>query len=391
MTHQKTKLKLGFVPLADCAPLVVAKECGFFAAEGLSVELSREASWANIRDKVAAGALHGAQMLATMPMSMSLGLAAVRSATIAPMALSLGGNTITVASWLAERLAAAGGPANAALKTVMDEERRAGRPPLTFAMVYPFSTHHYELRYWLAAGGVDPDQDLRLIVAPPQHMPAHLSSGNIAGFCVGEPWGSLAEKMGIGRIVARSNDVFASRIEKVFGVTRAFAESCPETLQALLRALIGAAAWCETYRDGAADFISQPSCVNVPLDVVEAALLAPGAMAFHDNAANFPWRSQAVWMLTQMRRWKHVGDRTDLRRVAEDAYRPDLYRLAALSLKLPIPLVDYKSEGSHAGPWLLEEATGPITMGPDLLMDGARFDPASSPSEEQGKNKEHRS
>jgi len=375
---EKNRLRLGIVPLADSAPVVVAKERGFFAEAGLEVEISREASWANIRDKLALGVLDGAQMLATMPLSMTLGLAALKVPVVTAVALSLGGNTITVSAALARRLEALGGDANAGLKQIIDEDRAAGRAKMTFAMVYPFSTHHYELRYWLAAAGIDPDRDLRLAVVPPPQMVAHLSAGNIDGFCAGEPWGTLAARLGLGKRVASGNDVFAGRIEKVFGVLRDWADAHPQTHLAVVKALIRAASWCEENRAETAAILAQPAYVNTPADILREGLESPDQITFHRHAANFPWRSQALWYLGQMRRWGHLPQGVDERRTAEEAYRPDLYRLAALELGLPVPLIDHKPEGAHAGPWLLEQATSPILMGPDCFMDGALFTPSAA-------------
>jgi nitrate/nitrite transport system substrate-binding protein len=233
----------------------------------------------------------------------------------------------------------------------------------------------------MAAAGIDPDRDVRLVVVPPPQMVAHLSAGNIVGFCVGEPWGSLAASMGLGRVVATSTDVFAGRVEKVFGVTRDWADAHPETHLAVLRALIKAAAWCDDNRAEVAEIIAQPAYVNTPVDVVRRGLEADDLVTFHRHAANFPWRSQAQWYLGQMRRWGHLGGNVgelDDRRAAEECYRPDLYRLAALELGLAVPLTDHKTEGTHAAPWLLEQATSPMEMGPDLMLGGAVFDPAAA-------------
>lgn len=366
---EKTKLKLGFIPLTDCAPLVVAKERGFFAEQGLDVDLSREASWASIRDKVAVGTLDGAHMLATMPMSTSLGLAGIRQAVVTACALNLGGNTITLSAALIRRM---GEPTNAALKRVIDEDKARGLPPMAFAMVYPFSTHHYELRYWMAAAGIDPDRDVRLVVVPPPQMVGHLSAGNIQGFCVGEPWGSLAASMELGQVVATSTEIFAGRIEKVLGVTQDFADTCPQTHKALVAALIAAGAWCDANRAEVAEIIAQPAYVNVPIDVARQGLAGENVV-FSAHAANFPWRSQAMWLIEQMKRWGHVNVQVDTRRLADLCYRPDLYRLAALGN--PVPLCDHKTEGLHATPWVLDKATAPIAMGPDSFLDGAIFDP----------------
>ena len=375
MASERTRLKLGIVPLIDSAPVVVAKERGFFAEAGLDVEISREASWASIRDKLAVGALDGAQMLATMPLSMTLGLGAIRTDVLAVAGLNLGGNTIVLSAALSKRLDDVGGPVPQALKAIIQADLAAGKPPMALAMVYPFSTHHYELRYWLAAAGIDPDRHVRLTVVPPPQMVAHLSAGNIAGFCVGEPWGGLAASMELGRVVATSDQVFGGRLEKVLGVTRTFAEANPDTVTAMIKAVVSAAAWCDANPAETAEILAQPAYVNVPLDVARRSLQAPVAPVFHAFAANFPWRSQAMWFLSQMKRWKQLGDGIDSRRVAEAVYRPDLYRLAALELGLPVPLTDHKTEGGHDAPWLFDKATAPIIMGPDLFLDGARFDP----------------
>ena len=379
MTLELNRLKLGIVPLMDAAPIVVAKERGFFAEQGLDIDISREPSWANIRDKVAVGALDGAQMLAPMPLSMSLGLGAIREAVITGLALNQGGNTITLSIALCHRMQAHGGLTGAALKKVIDEDKLSGRPVLSFAMVYPFSTHNYELRFWLAAAGIDPDRDVRLTVVPPQQMIGHMSAGNIAGFCVGEPWGSLAADMELGAIVANSQTIFGGRLEKVLGVTKAWADAHPNTHNALIKAVLAAAQWCEANREETADLMAQPAYVNVPRDAARAALSGPQAPQFAAHAANFPWRSQAMWYLTQMQRWGQLGQGADIRRIAEESYRPDLYRIAAQELGLAVPLIDYKAEGAHAHAWVLDKATAPILMGPDLMLDGARFDPTPAP------------
>ncbi len=383
MALEKNRLKLGLVPLVDAAPLVVAKERGFFAEVGLEVELSREASWASIRDKVAVGALDGAQMLAPLPLAMTLGLSAIRVPMVAGMALNLGGNTITLANALWERMDPEIAPA-LALKAVIEADKAAGREPMTFATVYPFSPHSAELRLWLASAGIDTERDIRLVVVPPPQMIAYLSAGNISGYCVGEPWGSLAVRLGLGRVAATSRDIFAGRLEKVFAVTRDWADHHPETHVAVLEALIGAARWCDENRCELAELLAQPHYVNAPVDALMAPLLGECGLpkdlvVFHRHAANFPWRSQAMWYLEEMKRHGLLPAETDSRAAADAVFRPDLYRMAAGTLGLPVPLVDYKTEGTHAEPWTLLRASRPIAMGPDLLLGGAVFDPFHPP------------
>jgi ABC-type nitrate/sulfonate/bicarbonate transport system substrate-binding protein len=387
MSVEKTRLKLGIVPLIDSAPLVVAKERGFFAEMGLDVELSREASWASIRDKVAVGALDGAQMLAPMPLAMSLGLSPLRVPMAVGMALNLGGNTITIGNALWERMEAAdpesmsARPVSArALKRVIEADKALGKPPMTFATVYPYSPHAAELRLWMEAAGIDTQRDVSLTVVPPPQMIAFLSAGNIVGYCVGEPWGSLAARMNLGRIAATSRDIFAGRLEKVFAVTQGWAESFPETHLAVMQALIGAAQWCDGNRAELAGLLAQPHYVNAPLDSLQAPLLGENGLpcdlvVFHDHAANFPWRSQAMWYLEMMKRWDMAPAALDSRAAAEEVFRPDLYRVAALALGRAVPLTDYKTEGGRPAPWILAKATAPMEMGPDLMLGGQTFDP----------------
>ena len=387
---EKTSLKLGIVPLVDCAPLAIAKERGFFAEVGLDVEISREASWASIRDKVAVGSLDGAHMLAPLPLAMTAGAAPLTVPMVVGMALNLGGNTITLAEDLWRRLDAADPDADPALpldagrlRRLIEEDRAAGRVPLTFASVYPVSAHTYDLRTWLTSGGIDPDHDVRLVVVPPQQMVAQLSTRNIAGYCVGEPWGTLAVRHGLGRLAATSRDLVAGCLEKVFAVTAAWAEAHPRTHLAVLEALIGAARWCDENRCETAEILAQPHLLNAPFDAVVASLLGEGGLPkdliqFHRWAANFPWRSQAQWYLERMVECGQLPAAINRRSLAQAVFRPDLYRIAAQRLGLDVPLVDEKSEGEHAQPWTLLRATRPIAMGPDLLLSGAIYNPATN-------------
>lgn len=207
-TLEKPQITLGFIPLTDCAPLVIGHEKGFFEQYGLRVSLSKETSWANVRDKVAMGFLDGAQTLASMPIAMSAGNGPIEKPMISALTLDLNGNAITVSEALYQRMLAAdpqamqARPLSArALKTVLDADRQAGCEPLTFAVVFPTSTHNYELRYWMAAAGIDPDRDVRLEVIPPPQMVNAMRSGRIDGYCVGEPWNELAVKEGLGRVM----------------------------------------------------------------------------------------------------------------------------------------------------------------------------------------------
>jgi nitrate/nitrite transport system substrate-binding protein len=395
-TLEKSTVDLGFIPLTDCAPLVIALEMGIFASYGLDVRLSREPSWANIRDKVCYGLLDGAQMLAGMPLSCSLGAEAIHRPMVVAMALNLNGNAITVSNALYQRLVAAepalmaNRPVSAsALKALIDRDRQAGLPPLRFAMVYPSSTHNYLLRYWLASAGVDPDRDIELGVIPPPLMAECLRKGQIDGYCVGEPWNTLAVEQGIGTLIVPSCDIWNNHPEKVFGVTRAWAEAHPNTLQAIVMALIEACRWLddEAHRKEAAAILSQPDYLDTDPDAIAAGLLGsirlgaaatptaiPDFHVFYRYAANFPWLSHAEWIVTQMVRWGQLRVPLDIASAVAEVYRPALYRKAAGALGLACPPEDRKIEGLHDQAWLLATATESFTLGPDRFFNGEVFE-----------------
>jgi len=398
---EKSKLKLGFIPLTDCAPLVIAHEKGYFERYGLAVTLSRESSWANIRDKVSIGLLDGAHMLAGLPIAATLGLGSAKTPMLTALSLDLNGNAITVSSTLHERMtavdpAAMSQPATTvhALRRVIEQDKAAGKSPMTFAMVFPTSSHHYALRYWMAAAGINPDRDVRLIVIPPPQMANYLEARAIEGYCVGEPWNTLAVSSGLGRTLITSYDIWNNHPEKVFAVTAAWAEQYPNTHQTLLMALLAAARWLDEpdNRIEAARILACGRYVNAPVEVIRASMtgtyqysadrapaLLPDFNVFYRYAATFPWRSHAVWLLTQMYRWGQIATPLNIHVIARQVYQPELYRRAAEALGLAYPLVDYKSEGEHAEAWVLANASTPLPMGPDRFLDGARFDPNELP------------
>ncbi len=382
--RRSSELRLGFIALTDCAPLVVASERGLFAAEGLDVELCREASWANIRDKVGAGLLDGAHMLGPMALATSIGAGGECTPMVAPLALNLNGSAITVSKALANALrdvdpvGMAERPRSAhALALAIEARRSAGERPLVFAAVFPFSMHAYELRYWMAAAGVDPDRDVRLVITPPARMAAQLRAGEIDGFCVGAPWNAVSVAEGAGEILIHATEFWRGGPDKVFAVTADWAKRNPEVLLALVRSLMQAAAWADDpdNRDELAALLARPDYVGVPARVVRQSL---DGVTFYRNAANFPWRSHALWFLTQMRRWGQIGPDVDLAAVAQAVYQPDLYRRAAADIGVPAPAIDAKIEGGHIEPWVLTGIGGAIPMEPDRFIDNRIFDPAGA-------------
>jgi NitT/TauT family transport system ATP-binding protein/nitrate/nitrite transport system substrate-binding protein len=363
-----SQLRLGFIPLTDCAPLVAAKAQGFFEDEGLAVELVREASWATVRDKVAVSALDGAHMLA--PMALATAVEDSKSAVLAPLALNQNGSAITVSMTIFEALGGMGDdlagppPSAARLQALIAERRARGDAPLTFAVVFPYSMHNYLLRYWLAQGGIDPDRDVRLVVIPPPRMVERMRAGEVDGFCVGAPWNAVAELEGIGRILATSSQLWPGGADKVLGVSGSLAVQKPDELRALLRAIIRGAAWADApeNRDALIAHLAAPDRIEATPMAIARAL--EHEVVFHRDAAGLPRREHGLWFLSQMIRWGQVDANRDLMAIVDQVYRPDLYRDAALSL------------GPVLEPALVfPDAVKPVEA---RLFDGVAFDPAAA-------------
>lgn len=400
-TPEKARLTLGIMALNDSAPVVVAREKGFFAQEGLEVTVVRESSWANIRDKVAIGEFDGAQMLAPMPIASTVGIDGLGAEMETAFCMGLNGNAITVSNALAEELrlddTEVGSSACAAveaLRRAIDERRARGQRKLVFSHVFPFSSHNYELRYWLAAGGIDPDADVKLIVIPPSQMVRNLQEGNIDGFCVGEPWNSKAVAAGVGSVACTSYDIWSNRAEKVLGVTREWSRRHPGTHRALIRALIRAARWLDEAenRAEASRLLSASAYLDMPQELVAMSLTnqfsygrdeAPRDQShfhvFYRYLANYPWASHAKWFLSQMYRWRQLRSEVDVDGIAARVFRADLFAAAAADLGIVCPASGDKIEGVHEAEWSLELPDGrAVTMGRDLFMDGRSFDPNDS-------------
>jgi NitT/TauT family transport system ATP-binding protein/nitrate/nitrite transport system substrate-binding protein len=385
---EQTVFRIGLLRLTDAAPLIAARELGYFAKENLDVSLSIEPSWANIADKLAYGFLDGAMMPPPLALAMHLGLSGGGGpeAIVVPAALSLNGNTVTLAARWFEPVAAAGADsALAAARRFAAAFRERGEKPV-LGVVHTYSTHNLLLRYWLAAGGIEPDRDVAFTVVPPAKTAEALASGSIDGFCAGAPWGEVAARSGAGFTVATSHAIWNHGTEKVLAIRRQVAEQQPARLQAVLRAVLRAASYCDDPANAAsvAAMLAQDHYLRLPARVILTSL--PGARGrnggrhdadvsvFFGNAANFPWRSHAQWFLGQMQRWGYLDDTPGIDEAAA-IFRPDLYAQAAASLGLPVPAASLKSEGVHAAEWTLPASPAPIDMGPDCFIDGARFDP----------------
>lgn len=321
-------LKIGFIALNDAAVLIAAHARGLFAAEGLEVELVREVSWATMRDKVNVGALDGAHMLAPLALATSVGAAGAQPVPlVAPFALALNGPAITLSS----RLGLGTGKDAGDLARLIARRQDEGASPITLAVVFPFSTHAYLLRDWLARSGVDPERDVRLAIAPPARMTGLLIDGVVEGFCVTEPWDTAAVVAGAGRIAVRGSEVWPGTPDKVLAFREAWAEEHPQTLQRLLAAMLKAALWVDdpANRVELVEILSRPQYVGASASVIDASLVD---MIFHADGANAPQPLHAEWLLRQMQRWGHVGRELDVAGVARRVYRADLYDEALAAL-----------------------------------------------------------
>jgi ABC-type nitrate/sulfonate/bicarbonate transport system substrate-binding protein len=386
----------GFIPLLDSAILIAAREKGFARAEGIELTLVRETSWASIRDRMAVGHFQVAHLLAPMPIAANLGLTPLAAKTIAPIALGLGGNAVTVSNALWALMADQGAepdldPATSgrALHKVITQAEKDWSAPLKFAVVHPFSGHNYELRYWLAASGIDPERDVEIVIVPPPLMADALAAGTIDGYCVGEPWSTAAATAGIGRIATVKAALWRSSPEKVLGVAAAWAERETDVLAALLRALCRAAQWCgaaENHQE-VAEILAAPAYIARPaewmlrglsgrLDIGggESRSVAEFFVPFA-KAATFPWKSHALWFYSQMVRWGQVQHTTENAAIARETYRPDIYRSALKPLGVALPAANAKVEGALLRPTPVGSAGASLTLGPDGFFDGALFDP----------------
>ena len=384
---EKSELTLGFIKLTDMAPLAIAKEKGFFDDEGLSVTLVAQSNWKVLLDGVVSGELDGAHMLAGQPIAASIGYG-TKAALVTPFSMDLNGNAITVSNAVWEAMKPAvpmvdGKPTHpisaAALKPVIEAYAAEGKP-FNLGMVFPVSTHNYELRYWLAAGGINPGVysaedvsgqiggDVLISVTPPPQMPSTLEAGTIDGYSVGEPWNQAAVAKGIGVPVITDTDIWKNNPEKVFGLTADFVQTNPQTTLALTKALIRAAIWLDendnANRAEAVQILSSADYVGADAAVIGNSMTgtfeyeagdtrpAPDFNVFFRYNATFPYYSDAVWVLTQMRRWGQIGEAKPdawYDEAAKSVYKPEIYQLAAEALisegKASDEMFDFDADG----------------------------------------------
>jgi nitrate/nitrite transport system substrate-binding protein len=352
---EKETVRIGFMPLTDCAPLVMASVLGFDQRYGIRIELSREHSWSGMRDRLGKGELDAAQLLYAMVFAIQMGIGTSARDMALLMNLNQNGQAITLARRLAGRDLAA----------VMREEGRR----FTFAHTFPTGNHALWLYYWLAAAGIDPLRQANVVTVPPSQMAANLAAGHMDGFCAGEPWGQRAVREGVGVTAATSQQVWPDHPGKALATSAAFANAHPNTCRALVAAVLEAGRWIDASaanREAASEAVASPAFVNVPRELIRDRMLGlyddgmghrwhdQHRLRFYaDGAATFPYLSDGMWFMTQHRRWGLLTADPDYLGVARSVNRVELYREAAMLTGTPLP--------SH----LLRSST---------LMDGRTWD-----------------
>ena len=357
-------LHLGFVPLVDAAPLIVAFENGYFADEGLRVELERQLGWGNVRDKLTYGQLDASHALVGMPLFSQLGRDWFAEPLTSVMNLGSGGNAITVS----KRLAQSGVISGTTLSDFLKRDPR--HEALVFAHVFSCSMHHYLLRDWLATSGIDPDHDVRLRVFPPQQMATLLGSNQLDGFCSGEPWNTLAVQTSDARIVAVTADLVPMHPEKILAVSNCWADRHGDLLVPMIRAILRACAFCDDDSNNPqlAEMLAKPQYIDTPVEVMRASLDLEKSFTFGSTTSRrmirptdwrlrsfapsttFPSQTHSAWLIAQMRRWNHLTTPVNVKQVAGKCANSRWYRIAAASMGMNCP-------GSDAPPMRLRSGS----------------------------------
>src|SRR3954470_22679256 len=359
-----TDLRFGMIALTDCSPLVIAEKKGFFKKHGINAVVDKKANWAAIRDTLVSGELHGTHMLIGMPIASTMGIGGQKVPMVIPWLLNRNGQSISLQKNLKGKVGSDPKP----LKAIVDAARAAGKP-MTFAMTFPTGTHAMWIRYWLAAGGINPDKDAGLKVIPPANMFTNMRSGKMDGFCVGEPWNAKTVAEGVGFTAINTQDIWKDHPEKVCAFKADFAERNPKTIKAVLKALNEASVWLDDLknRPEQCEIISPTNYVNCTKEQILPRMLGeydfgdergtkkdPNYMIFSQRNCNYPQYKYAVWFMTQFRRWGLIDSTPDYEGIAKQVMRPDIYEEAMKEIGY-----------SHGG----------ADNKPETLFDGITFDP----------------
>lgn len=393
MSRIITPVSVAFLPLTDSAPLIVAREKGFASDAGIELFLHKTTSWATLRDMLVYGQVQAAHMLAPLAIAVTLGLSQHPAALSAPFKLNLNGSALAMSTEFAaaldpdpaKRIADPVGAAHDFAAAIGLHRRKP-----VIGVVHRHSSHALMLRYWAGFAGIDPDRDLALRVLPPSLMVEAMRSGEIDGFTAGEPWSSVAVAAGLGEIVTVGSRIWRRGVEKVLAMRTDWMEANPDIVDRLIVATARAAAWCDdpANHEELAALLERPGYVGQSAAAVLPALsgrvtLRPGTppveiddfLIFAREAANFPWRSQALWIYSQFVRWGMVAPDQDAERRAAEVFRSDIYRRALAASGVPMPGASMKVEGALEAPTGVGTHGGTLTLGPDRFFDGRIFDP----------------
>ncbi len=394
-----SELTIGFLPLVDACLPILAREHGFAEAEGLSLNLVKDMSWATVLDRLLYGHSDAARPGAPLAIATTLGRGRPAQPLSAPFVLGLNGNAITLSPPLAQRVRGEGQglgdprQVGAALRAIAQERRDAGNP-LHFGVVHRYSSHNYMLRYWLAGCGIRPDEDVEISTVAPPFCAEALEFGEVDGICVGEPWNSVAVEKGAGEIVLSTSQIWKRGVEKVLALREPVLEEKRDAVQRLIRALCRAAAhfvdpvnWEHNaailarreYLDGSAELIRRAISDQLLIARGGGLLHYPDFMFQYREAANFPWVSQATWLYAQMVRWDGLAYSQDDAAKAARVFRPDVYRAALLGTGEPLPGASSKVEGSISTPTAVGTQQGHIVLESNAFFDGRVFDPQDVP------------
>jgi nitrate/nitrite transport system substrate-binding protein len=362
---EKSDLRFGMIALTDCSPLVIAEKKGFFKKYGINAIVDKKANWAAIRDTLVSGELHGTHMLIGMPIASTMGMGGQKVPMVIPWILNRNGQSISLTKSLKGKV----GADPKALKPIVDAAKAAGKP-MSFAMTFPPGTHAMWIRYWLAAGGINPDSDCGLKVIPPANMFTNMRSGEMDGFCVGEPWNAKTVAEGVGFTAINTQDIWKDHPEKVCAFKADFAEKNPKTIKAVLKALNDASVWLDDLnnRSEQCDLIAPTNYVNCTKEQILPRMLGeydmgddrgkikdPNYMIFSQRNCNYPQLKYATWFMSQYRRWGLVDGTPDYEGIAKQVMRPDIYEEAMKE-------IGYTHGGADSKP--------------ETLFDGVTFDPA---------------
>lgn len=388
------RITIGFLPLVDAALPIMAREHGFAEEEGIEIELIKDVSWASVLDRLLYGHSNAAHMLAPLAIAATLGRERPAQSLSVPFVLGLNGNAITLSNSLAEIVQPDGGLGDPysvgnALKAEA-QNRKADGNPIRLAAVHRYSSHNYKLRYWLAGCGVDPDRDVEIVTISPPFAADALAAGEVDGICVGEPWNSVAVKRGVGQIVLVTAQIWRRGVEKVLAMKSDYLSENEELVEKLIRAMNRAGAhfvkaenWDmnaeilarSEYLDGSKTLIKRAISDQILLKLGDEPQHIPDFMFQHREAANFPWKSQAAWLYSQMVRWD--GNSYDAAEYAkvEAVFRSNIYRKALADIDAPMPGANSKVEGAFKAPVAVGVTQGRLTLSADPFFDDRVFDP----------------